>query len=94
MNLANQAANPGPAPFFLAATASAFFLGLGYVLWFNPRGYGARLMRLWYSASPYQVPDGHALAWRTRFFAVVYFVGGTAVATAAVLGFLGKFPPS
>ncbi|MFJ9664528.1 hypothetical protein ACIRPP_07885 [Streptomyces sp. NPDC101219] len=94
MNLADQAANPGPAPFFLAAVGGAFLLGLGYVLWFDPRGYGVRLMGLWYSASPYRVPDGYALARRARLFGVMYFAGGAVVATVAVLGFLGRFPPS
>ncbi|MFD4976986.1 hypothetical protein [Streptomyces sp. NPDC058424] len=95
MNLATQtAADPGPIPFFMAAAGGAYFLEMAYLLWFNPRGYGARLMRLWYSASPYRVPDGYGLIWRARLFAVVCFVGGVAAATISVLGFLGKFPPS
>ncbi|MGW4825923.1 hypothetical protein ACWEP4_45635 [Streptomyces sp. NPDC004227] len=94
MNLANEATGPGPIPFFMAAAGGAYFLGMAYLLWFNPRGYGARLVRLWYSASPYRVPDGYGLIWRARLFAVVCFVGGVAAATISVLGFLGKFPPS
>ncbi|MBC9724422.1 hypothetical protein [Streptomyces sp. TRM68367] len=92
--MANQTGDPGSAPFFLAAAGGAFFWGVAYVLGFNPREYGTRMMRFFYSASPHQVPDRHSLIWRTRLFAAVYFLVGAAVETIAVLGFLGKFPPS